>query len=130
MRTADDLGEFEIPPAVGATCHTPRMALIDPLLPNHFLRKLIWKCWYPFLTRRLKGEEILFLNYAFETEPPMGLPLSEEDEPNRACIQLYHRTANMWDRRLLLGRFEKSHPSPPPSVFASSFKGRFPCRPS
>lgn len=78
-------------------CHTPRMALIDPLLSNHFFRKLIWKCWYPFLTRRLKGEEILFLNYAFETEPPMGLPLSGKDEPNRACIQLYHRTAAQVD---------------------------------
>jgi len=67
--------------------------LIDPLFSIGFLRKAIWKLWYPFLTRRLQGEEVLFLNYAFETEPPAGLPLDPADEPNRACIQLYHHVA-------------------------------------
>ena len=56
-------------------------------------RKAIWRLWYPFLTRRLRGREVLFLNYAFETDPPLGLPLASEDEPNRACIQLYHHVA-------------------------------------
>ena len=72
---------------------------IDALLATGFVRKLIWKCWYPFLTRKLKGEGVLFLNYAFETEPPMGLALSPQDEPDRACIQLYHRTAAQADLR-------------------------------
>jgi len=45
------------------------------------------------LTRRLKSEEVLFLNYAFETDPPVGLRLEPEDEPSRACIQLYHHVA-------------------------------------
>jgi len=27
----------------------------------------------------------------------MGLPLAPEDEPNRYCIQLYHRTATQAD---------------------------------
>jgi SAM-dependent methyltransferase len=54
---------------------------------------MLWRLWYPFLTRRLRREDVLFLNYAFETEPPLGLPLSTEDEPNRACIQLYHHVA-------------------------------------
>jgi hypothetical protein len=39
------------------------------------------------------GEEVLFLNYAFETDPPVGLKLDPDDEPNRACIQLYHHVA-------------------------------------
>jgi SAM-dependent methyltransferase len=69
------------------------MPLIDHLFSVGAIRKAIWKLWYPFLTRRLHGEEVLFLNYAFETEPPMGLPLSPADEPNRACIQLYHHVA-------------------------------------
>src|SRR5262249_23003172 len=34
-----------------------------------------------------------FLNYAYEEEPPMGVPLERGDEPNRACIQLYHHVA-------------------------------------
>ena len=69
------------------------MSRIDPLFSIGFVRKAIWKLWYPFLTRRLRGEEVLFLNYAFETEPPVGLPLDPADEPNRACIQLYHHVA-------------------------------------
>jgi ubiquinone/menaquinone biosynthesis C-methylase UbiE len=69
------------------------MSLIDPLFSVGFLRKTIWKLWYPFLTRRLVDEEVLFLNYAFETEPPVGIALDPADEPNRACIQLYHHVA-------------------------------------
>jgi len=80
------------------------MALIDPLFSIGFLRKAIWKLWYPFLTRRLVDEEVLFLNYAFETEPPVGLALEPADEPNRACIQLYHHVAtqvNLKGQRVL-----------------------------
>ena len=66
------------------------MSLFDRLYAIRPVRKAIWKLWYPFLTRRLRGEEVLFLNYAFETEPPLALPLAAEDEANRACIQLYH----------------------------------------
>jgi ubiquinone/menaquinone biosynthesis C-methylase UbiE len=80
------------------------MSLIDPLFSVGFLRKTIWKLWYPFLTRRLVAEEVLFLNYAFETEPPVGLALDPADEPNRACIQLYHHVATQVDlqgRRVL-----------------------------
>lgn len=73
------------------------MSLIDPLFSVGFLRKAIWKLWYPFLTRRLQAEEVLFLNYAFETDPPVGLVLDPADEPNRACIQLYHHVATQVD---------------------------------
>ena len=66
------------------------MPLIDHLFSIGPVRKAIWKFWYPFLTRRLHGEEVIFLNYAFETDPPMAIPLAPEDEPDRACIQLYH----------------------------------------
>lgn len=61
------------------------------------LRKAIWRLWYPFLTRRLRDEQVHFLNYAFETEPPVGLKLDPIDEPNRACIQLYHHVASQVD---------------------------------
>ena len=36
---------------------------------------------------------MLFLNYAFQEDPPLAPPLPPEDEPNRACIQLYHHVA-------------------------------------
>ncbi len=66
------------------------MPLIERLFSVGAIRKAIWRIWYPYLTRKLRGEEVLFLNYAFETEPPLGLPLSPADESNRHCIQLYH----------------------------------------
>jgi SAM-dependent methyltransferase len=67
--------------------------VIDSLFSIGRIRKAIWQLWYPFLTRRLRGQEVLFLNYAYEEEPPMGIPLQPDDEPNRACIQLYHHVA-------------------------------------
>jgi ubiquinone/menaquinone biosynthesis C-methylase UbiE len=67
--------------------------VIDQLFSIGWIRKALWKLWYPLLTRRLHGEEVLFLNYAYEEEPPMGIALSPEDEVNRACIQLYHHVA-------------------------------------
>ena len=69
------------------------MPLIDSLFSIGRIRKAVWQLWYPFLTRRLRGEEVLFLNYAFETEPLMNIPLVPDDEKNRACIQLYHHVA-------------------------------------
>ena len=75
------------------------MSLLERLLSIGPIRKAVWRLWYPFLTRRLRGGEVLFLNYAFETDPPVGLPLATEDEPNRACIQLYHHVASQVDLR-------------------------------
>ena len=69
------------------------MPAIDHLFSVGWIRKALWRFWYPFLTRRLRGEEVLFLNYAYEEDPPMNHPLAPADEPNRACIQLYHHVA-------------------------------------
>ena len=55
------------------------------------------KIWYPFLTRRLDAEEVTFLNYGYEDDPPLGIPLDDSDEPNRYSIQLYHQTATQVD---------------------------------
>jgi SAM-dependent methyltransferase len=55
------------------------------------------KYWYPFITRRWTKEDVVFLNWGYEEDPPMGLPLVPSDEPNRCCIQLYHRTATQAD---------------------------------
>jgi SAM-dependent methyltransferase len=73
--------------------------LIDHLFAIGRIRKAIWQLWYPFLTRQLHGEEVLFLNYAYEEEPPMDIPLTSADEPNRACIQLYHHVATQVELR-------------------------------
>jgi fatty-acid O-methyltransferase len=47
---------------------------------------------YPYLTRRV-GDDVIFLNWAYEEDPAMALPLEAADEPNRYPIQLYHSTA-------------------------------------
>ncbi len=73
------------------------MPLIDRLLGSARVRRAIWQLWYPFLTRRLGHDEVLFLNYAFDPDPPRALPLEPADEPNRACIQLYHHVATPID---------------------------------
>lgn len=62
------------------------------------------KFTYRYVTRRLESDEVVFLNYGYEEDPPMDLPLSACDEDNRYCIQLYHRTAGQADldgRRVL-----------------------------
>lgn len=73
------------------------MPLIDHVLASARLRKALWKFWYPFLTRRLRVDDVLLLNYAFEESPPLAIPLDPSDEPNRACIQLYHHVASQAD---------------------------------
>ena len=75
------------------------MPVIDHLLSSARVRRAIWQLWYPFLTRRLRRDEVLFLNYAFVENPPRALPLDPADEPNRACIQLYHHVATQVELR-------------------------------
>lgn len=62
------------------------------------LYKRVFKYWYPYMTRKLvQQEDVVFLNWGYEEEPPMGLRLEDSDEPNRYSIQLYHQTATQVD---------------------------------
>jgi ubiquinone/menaquinone biosynthesis C-methylase UbiE len=61
------------------------------------LKQMMNKYWYPLITRRWNDEDVVFLNWGYEEDPPLGLPLPPEDEPNRYGIQLYHRTATQTD---------------------------------
>ncbi|KZS66381.1 MAG: class I SAM-dependent methyltransferase [Mycobacterium pseudokansasii] len=54
------------------------------------------KYYYPFITRH-GADDVALLNLGYEEDPPMAIPLSESDEPDRYCIQLYHRTATQAD---------------------------------
>jgi fatty-acid O-methyltransferase len=53
--------------------------------------------WYRFSSRHLSDENTLFLNWGYEEDPPMAVPLAESDEPYRYQIQLYHRVASQVD---------------------------------
>lgn len=55
------------------------------------------KYFYPIVTRRLDAEDVVLLNFGYEEDPPMAVPLVGSDEPNRFCIQMYHRTATQVD---------------------------------
>ncbi len=60
------------------------------------LGSIIDRYFYP-LTTRLSNDDSVFLNWGYEEDPPMALPLTESDEPNRYFIQLYHRVASQVD---------------------------------
>ena len=61
-------------------------------LPARKLVQEFHRRFYSRLTRRV-GDDVLFMNWSYEQDPPMALPLNAADEPNRYPIQLYHATA-------------------------------------
>jgi len=74
--------------------------LIDRLNRHPITLKLTnwrFKYGYRYLSRLLTKDDVLFLNYGYEEDPPMAVPLSASDEPDRFPIQLYHRTATQVD---------------------------------
>jgi SAM-dependent methyltransferase len=61
---------------------------------------LLWKTWYPVLTRLTRGSRVVFLNYGYGFDTATDGPtLHAEDEPDRICIQLYDRVARSIDLR-------------------------------
>lgn len=68
----------------------------DEWVFSPLLVKLSTKFVYPLATR-LMGDDVVFMDWAYEEDPAMALPLAESDEPNRAHINLYHRTATQAD---------------------------------
>jgi ubiquinone/menaquinone biosynthesis C-methylase UbiE len=70
---------------------------VKPIGSYSWFKKIMNKYWYPFVTRWWGEDDVTFLNWGYEEDPPMGLPLAPSDEPNRYCIQLYHRTATQAD---------------------------------
>ncbi len=74
------------------------MALRYRLQSNPFVGKLVTKYVLPLGTRQV-GDDVVFFNFGYEEDPPMGLPLAASDEPNRYGIQLYHLVAAQVDLR-------------------------------
>ncbi|MEB3981080.1 class I SAM-dependent methyltransferase [Mycobacterium sp. 663a-19] len=65
-------------------------------LISRVAQKFTAEYWYRLATRH-GGDHLLFLCWGYEEDPPMALPLTESDEPDRYAIQLYHRTATQVD---------------------------------
>jgi ubiquinone/menaquinone biosynthesis C-methylase UbiE len=67
---------------------------------------LLWKLWYPLLTRLTRNSPVVFLNYGYADPVPAAVipVLMPEDEPDRPCIQLYNsvvRPLNLQGLRIL-----------------------------
>ena len=59
-------------------------------------RRILWKYWYPYLTRLIKDSPLTFLNYGYAELDAQAKPIEllPADEPNRLFIQLYHHVAS------------------------------------
>ena len=86
-----------VTPGILAAVTSALRQYVKPIGSYSWFKKAMNKYWYPFVTRRWDQDDVVFLNWGYEEDPPMGLPLAPEDEPNRYCIQLYHRTATQTD---------------------------------
>lgn len=77
-------------------------ALCDlPSFLPQMLQRAVRKRWYEYLSQMDRGANMLFMNYGWaDLDAEAGeLPLGDEDEPNRYCIQLYHHVASAVDLR-------------------------------
>lgn len=72
------------------------MTLGYRLQSNPLIGRLTTRFLLPFGTRQV-GDDVVFFNFGYEEDPPMGLPLASSDEPDRYCIQLYRVTASRVD---------------------------------
>ncbi|WP_372506857.1 phthiotriol/phenolphthiotriol dimycocerosates methyltransferase [Mycobacterium heidelbergense] len=68
-----------------------------PLVYSAPVSRLAQHAWYPISTRLMARDELVFMNWAYEEDPPMALPLEPADEHNRFYIQLYSRVATQAD---------------------------------
>jgi len=62
------------------------------------VKRLLWRGWYDFLSRRYRDRQWTFMNYGHR--PARGtaaLTLTPEEEPDRSCIELYHLVASAVD---------------------------------
>jgi SAM-dependent methyltransferase len=61
------------------------------------LRRLLWRWWYGRLASKHQSGDWTFMNYGFVPPDGTALALEPGDEPDRYCIQLYHRVASATD---------------------------------
>lgn len=62
-------------------------------------RRFLWRWWYGKLAKKFTASDWTFMNYGFleirnGQADLSSVDLAKEDEPDRLCIQLYHRVAS------------------------------------
>ena len=58
------------------------------------VRRILWRRWYDYLAHRHADQRWTFMNYGCQASGDVQLALEPADEPDRYCIQLYHRTVS------------------------------------
>jgi SAM-dependent methyltransferase len=58
------------------------------------MRRLLWRWWYGRLAAKLKSPDWTFMNYGLALSDGSEPKLDAREEPDRFCIQLYHRVAS------------------------------------
>ena len=58
------------------------MSLVNRLLVTPSLT-FFAKYYYPLITRYFSGDNLVFINWGYQEDPPMALPLEASDEPER-----------------------------------------------
>ena len=95
-----------LPDVHGSRTESPGVPSTSRTSPKTLFYRVTWiprvtqfgaKYLYPLITRLVSKDDVTFLNYGYEDNPPMCLPLAASDEPDRYPIQLYHRTATQVD---------------------------------
>jgi len=65
-----------------------------------FARRLLWRWWYNRLARQVPAGDWTFMNYGLAwPDGEEEVSLLPSDEPDRLCVQLYHRVAAAGDLR-------------------------------
>jgi ubiquinone/menaquinone biosynthesis C-methylase UbiE len=92
------------PMAVPSPTPVPTPSTLEKLIvrmyQNRYFAKLPearFKYGYRLMSRLIKADDVVFLNYGYEEDPPMALALATSDELDRYPIQLYHSTATQVD---------------------------------
>lgn len=88
---------IDFPPGILRGVTVTNRPRLKPLGSTRLGKKLMSNYWYPLLSRRLNEEDVVFLNYGYEEDPPMAVPLEASAERNRCGIQLYHKVATQSD---------------------------------
>jgi len=78
---------------------TPSADLLKPRKERKDRRThpIVNKYWYRLNSRLFSNDDTVFMNWGYEEDPPLALPLAESDEAHRYAIQLYHQVASQVD---------------------------------
>jgi ubiquinone/menaquinone biosynthesis C-methylase UbiE len=94
---ASGTGGIRTPPPLASASTNLLKAVLLRVTWIPRVTQFLAKYLYPIVTRLVSKDDVIFLNYGYEEDPPMALPLAASDEPDRYPIQLYHRTATQVD---------------------------------